>query len=126
MKSSRCVEDKSEEVTRLLKVLVKTYKASNTNLINDRTYAACIDLHSKDENAAILNETCRDIFEAKFHPDFEMESLFDRFDKLTDAAETLDRQKIEIQAELDKLNGIEIEDYLSFEEAMQEALMPCD
>ena len=126
MDLSSCLEDKLQKLDTLTTAILNTYSDNNTKLINDRTYAACIDLHERDPNAAILNETCRQVFRSNFHPELELDSMSDQYFKLSETTDRLNTQYLMIRSELAKLDGRSTPNALTFAEVMQDALAPCE
>lgn len=122
---SHCLDEKLLKIRDLHAAILKAYDDSNAKLISDRTYAACVELHARDANSAMLNDVCREVFQSNLHPDLDTGDMFELLAKLSDAADQIIPQIIEVKEKINELNGVTLDSQQSFAEAMDQALAPC-
>lgn len=126
LESEKCLVQKGIQITKLKESMLELYADENKALINDKTYAACIDLNKIDPNAAILNPTCRDIFAKRLHPDLPLMTFSQDYASLDNAYQSTVTQFASVNSEIKILNGEVPEETQSYEEKLKEALAPCD
>lgn len=59
---------KSFQTNAKFEAISERFEQSNKTLILDDTYDACTELYSSDKSAAMLNQTCVEVFPRMGHP----------------------------------------------------------
>jgi len=102
-----CHKDRLLSLHSLSKSNIELLQDENQNYIAFKTYSACVDLHEKEQEVAILNPICRDVFRVNLHPDLDV-GIFSRVkDELDEAKQESYLELVVLEEKLRGLSGID-------------------